>query len=289
MRDLTAGRPGFRSAVVYASQLGRMQTIPDEQCPYPNLSIQTTKTGMAFTIYCGGHFISDAVAHRFHTRTMEECMEKCAVHHPLCNSARFYADMTGSGWLNCELKSHHHTVAIPFTRTLAHSAFFVEHPLAPVTNKNDTTIRARDGRAFRLSLSDMRKLDDIDVPPNNISHETSLDDCLQRCADANATCKTAIFDVGLQQGFQNCYLFNGFPPLDTRDRNSTFMYLDELSSQYQSLPSEQVVAKDQAWIAGLVVGLVVGICLLAGLWFWCQKRRATSSSSVGGCARIHQD
>lgn len=275
-QNLLSSKTGFRSAVAYASQL--TQSVSKTQCPYRNLSKQKTKSGMELEILCGA-YIRSGITTPVHTETMGECMERCAEHHPLCGSVSFNSDIVGSGWLNCLLRTPSENSLTPYTRTLAHSAVVVEHPLEKAICQNDSVMDGKDGRTFRTSCNDLQKLDDANTPPVAMSHELSLDGCLQRCTDANSTCKTAIFDVGLQQGFQNCYLFDGFPPVRAQESNVMFIYLDSLSSQYKPPPPEQTNPKNKSWIAGPVAG-TVGFIILIALGLWYRKRKATSNNKV---------
>ncbi|KAF1845090.1 uncharacterized protein K460DRAFT_102953 [Cucurbitaria berberidis CBS 394.84] len=276
MRNLV-GRTGLRSAVVSASQMGERQNVSDHQCPYPNLSRQKTKTGMEFQVLCGAYIRHYGDPVMVHTLTMEDCMERCAEHHPFCNAISFNTDIIGSGWLNCMIEVGADLVAVPYTRTLAHSAIFVEHPLEIAKCRNDSVVRSQDGRVFRTSCTDLRKLDDANMPPISTSHEISLERCLKTCTKANSTCMAIIFDDGLQQGFQNCYLFDGVPPVNIRDNNVTFVYHESLFSHYQSPPPVQKVPQRRAWIASAVVSPIVGFALLFALIWYCLKRKRSTS------------
>jgi hypothetical protein len=271
--------PAYTSALAFKSQLD----IPTSRivCPAPNLSMQRSASGRAYKIRCGSWFgnAGDILARR-HTSTLEECMNYCDELRPLCSRANFNSDQNNLGWVNCELKNMTAVTPGAYTRTMGHTAeaeaiHLTKEPCAP----NSIQI-ASDGREFRISCSDQRVLDDALFPPLRTVHDTSLGNCVQQCTDANFTCNAALFDISLQSGYRNCYLFDKIPPPGVRHSGYTFTYLDTMLAQYTSPPPEPK-SGNKDWIAGAVLGPIT-FCTVGGLllyWYFIRRPKKKSKAS----------
>lgn len=275
--DLVEFKPPFTidAALVFQAQYD--QDPADFPCPYPNLSVQKTKSGPSFKIFCGGLFLDwgPYALKSKHVQTMDECLDYCAQSHPLCTAAIFHSNLVGSGWLNCRLVGAPYRAerTNPYTRTMAHSAELVLHLPEKPAWKDKSVQKDNSGRLMKISRSDLRDLNTTEALPSKIHHEESIENCMQRCADDNATCVSAVYDHGLQSGYQNCYLFRKLPP--PRDRNSdyTFMYLEELSAEFRGPPAKTA----GHWSAGRIVGMSLGsfaaLAAVVGLIVLYRKRK----------------
>lgn len=254
-------------------------------CPYINLSKRTTTTGLNFTILCGADVDGDGIYDRnvdsasaMHADSMEECLENCANSHPLCTRVSYLADSRGGGWLNCWPKAGV-TVQLTASATfLKHSANALIPTLKKADCKTDSALVATDGRNFKVSCDDWRVLNDATTPPLETSHQASVEDCTNRCASTNSTCTSVVFDVGLQSGYRNCYLFNSIPSAGKQRSNYTLLYDEAISSQYK--PPSKTSAPNKSWIAGPVVGGCAVLTILAWFWFWYRKHKSKKHELV---------
>lgn len=244
----------------------------DMVCPYGNLATHSTPSGRQYKILCRGYY-AKAVLNLFrtHTTSMDECLELCDKHHPLCSRISFIADMGGSGWLNCELKTLSIEKPSWYTCTMDHSAEVIAIRLPDLKCDNNTILQASDGGSFRFSCMDYHDLTGTTIRPLQTSHELTLHDCNQRCADVNFTCTAMVFDASLSSGYENCYLFDDLPPPLNRSSDYTFAYLEALSAKYVAPPPELLYAKDQSWIAGVIIGVIAVVLGLA--WAWIRRAR----------------
>ncbi|KAH6642233.1 hypothetical protein C7974DRAFT_385082 [Boeremia exigua] len=258
---------GTVSFLAFKTQI--TQDPRDTACPYGNLATHNTTSGRQYKILCGAYYANAAPnLLRTHTTSMDECLELCDKHHPLCTRISFIADMTGSGWLNCELKTESRAKPSWFTRTMGHSAEALAVKLSQ-SKCDDDILAATNGKGFRTSCSDHRDLNSTAVRPLRTFHERTLQACRQRCLDSNVSCNALSFDAGLRSGYENCYLFDNLPPPLNRSRDHTFAYSDSLAAKYVEPPPEPSLVRNRAWIAAAVVGpIVLGIGLV---WIWKQR------------------
>ncbi|KAF2807126.1 uncharacterized protein BDZ99DRAFT_465057 [Mytilinidion resinicola] len=272
--DLQPVQSNFVSALVFPSQT--TQQSADFVCPYPNLSTHKARSGMEFKMLCGAMFPGDSAddfLDAMHVESLDDCLDQCAGHHPLCSRVTYGVDLQGRGWLNCGLKKFDENVKpISSTKFMTHSLEAVIKPPKKVDCVSPSVRKDNAGRSFKTSCSDLRNLNTTEAQPLATYHEVSIDDCLQHCSTANSTCATVLFDAGLQSGYQNCYLFDSFPPPQHRNSDFTFMYLESLSSQFQPPPPPKPEKKGK--IAGAVVGSLIGTALLIWLLvWWCRWRK----------------
>ena len=254
---------GHSSFLAFREQLA--QQLKDFVCPYGNLATHETASGRQYKVLCGAYYQTPSLL-RTHAATMDECMDLCDKHHPLCSRISFGADLAGFGWLNCELKPKATHKPAWFTRAMGHSAEAIPVKLSDLKCENNTIITASDGRWFRTSCNDHRDLHSTATHPLQAIHQQTLQDCSQQCTDANFTCTAAVFDAGLQSGYKNCYLFDDLPPPLNRSSDYAFIYLDSLSAKYVAPQLGPSLVADKAWIAGAVLGpivVVIGLC-----WAW---------------------
>ena len=266
-------RNNTMSAMPFAFQI--TQSYKDMVCPYPNLSKQRMSTGLEFKILCAADLSGDnlwtseqPVEEYMHAEKMEDCLESCAEHHPLCSRMTYVADLIGGSWLNCWLKTASRKKPSSWTATLAHSAEALLPKLERAVCKNNSLMTSEDGRVFKHSCDDYRVLNDTAVSPLKTYHEKSVENCMKRCNHKDLKCTAIAFDVGLQSGYQNCYLFDSIPPWREQHSNYTFLYLESLSSRYQAPPPHASAPKPEGWI----VGGVLMMCVVSGLLAWCWHR-----------------
>jgi hypothetical protein len=233
---------------------------------------------MEFQILCGGVFLGSpgSLESIVHVKSLDDCLEKCAISHPLCTGVSYVADLRGTGWLNCRLiRFLVDPRMAPYTRTMGHSAGASIRKLPEGADcREESNRKDQHGRSYKLSCSDFRDLNNTEIPPLEMHHEDKLDDCITRCSNAMPLCNTIVFDEGLQSGFQNCYLFDDFPPPQSRKSNYTFLYLENLSSRFQSPPPIQSAHLNTGQIVGVALGsstVVVGLSIW--LVVWRRKRK----------------
>lgn len=263
-------------------------------CPYPNLSKQKTGVGLEFTILCGANLEKNDMYNPevdafpwMHAETLEECMNSCANHHPLCTQITFDGDFEEAGWMNCWLKTSR-SKPVSWTTFITHSALASVPSLQSVACRNNSLHTAGDGRVFKVSCDDQRVMSTTAIPPLGTYHEKSVEDCTTRCTHASSTCVAIAFDRGLQSGYLNCYLFSSIPPPVERHSNYTFLYLESLSSHFIPPPSKPAPSSRRPWIAGPIAGLCVAIAISIWYWSWHRKRELKRSNVPGKSSdRLH--
>jgi hypothetical protein len=269
--DNAVAADGFQSALARSSQLSPIDT----SCPYLSNSYQTTADGMEFEILCGldmggyGDYCPDNdVTCPKHTDTMEECLEYCSISHPLCLGVSWNPDML-AGYPNCYLKND------PSAGTPAPDVGFTTHsalarlPQANISCPTNATYISSNSKSFELTCNEGRS------GSSNFTsyHDANLDGCINTCAtSAGQDCVGVVYDASMTEGYENCYLLNstGVPNTVT---NSTFA----LVSSSKSIPSPTSLPRSsgsssKAWIAGPVIGGLLGIVLLIGFILWRRKR-----------------
>lgn len=272
--DLKPSESNIISALSAAIQM--RPRMADYICPYPNLSTQKARSGMQFKIFCGSYYTNEFL-NAVHVESLDDCLEECAQYHPLCTHVSYSADIIGNGWLNCQLKKvEGKSELVPFTRTMAHSA-------EAVINKQDqpkqsqytngSAITSQDGRVFRASCNDQRDINDTSATPLASFHELAVEDCVGRCSGGNLKCAAALYDASLELGYQNCFLFDRIPPPKEYNPDSTFFYLETLSSTYQAPPSKSKLSLNSGEIVGISLGSCAVVIMVGWLLVWWYRRR----------------
>lgn len=251
------------SALVFAAQYEQQKA--DFPCPYPNLSEQKAQNGMTMKIFCGGVYRDyvDGLLKKVHVKSLDECLEHCAGSHPLCTRLAYYVNLIGSGWLNCALiQSFDDKNIVPYTRTMAHSAEIVL-TLPKKWQWADKSIHKDDsGQSFKISHSDFRELENAEALQLGIYDEESIEDCLRRCSDTSSACVSAVFDQGLESGYENCYLFGKLPAPQSRNSNYTFLYMDGASDQFREPPPIPPTALSAGQRVGVVLGSSAALAII---------------------------
>lgn len=237
------------------------------------------QNGLEFTVYCDQGFIGydacpdDEPECRAHTESLDECLDVCSTLHPICTGVG-WDPLLKSGYLNCFPKN---TTARKFdnARYKADDGSQCAKALLEVYPDDcpaaiNGTVVASNKNSFQLSCGE-------DRPGNNITaqHANSLGACVDSCATyTNASCIGAVFDLGMVNGFENCYLKSevGFTVNQSgftfalRQANSNASIPDN-----SNFPQPQRQSSSKAWIAGPVIGAIAVIgMILAGLW-WCRS------------------
>ncbi|KAI9666568.1 MAG: hypothetical protein M1821_004504 [Bathelium mastoideum] len=155
---------------------------------------------------------------------------------------------------------------------------------------NGTNYTSPNAAEFEISCNT-----DIPTAANLVTHHVqNLTACTDLCAtytnSSGVTCHGAVFDSTLENGYQNCYLksqlastiiSNGFHYVQlTRAANGSATNSDP--SHHSSSSSSH------AWIAGPVVGGIVGLAAIAGVLFWLQRRRRRAQSTHYDLAPLSQ-
>ncbi|KAL9095539.1 MAG: hypothetical protein Q9165_002410 [Trypethelium subeluteriae] len=118
------------------------------------------------------------------------------------------------------------------------------------------------------------------------------------CADACATytnssgydCVGVVFDSSLVDGYQNCYLKSiignvsaqaghHWALLAQRADNSSTNSSSEGAPSHFPNSSQSLSRSSKRWIAGPVIGTVVAVGAIAGLFFWFRRQRRLSRSN----------
>jgi hypothetical protein len=140
----------------------------------------------------------------------------------------------------------------------------------------ETTYDAKGDKAFAI------KCGKVNAGTNITSvHMSNVTSCIDLCATSNNGCTGITFDSELTSGYDNCYL-----------QNTTQVISDQASGIFAELTgssSPKPTASNtsggngtnkkeasKAWIAGPVIGGIVGLALIAGAFIFLRRRKAKS-------------
>ncbi|KAL2840277.1 hypothetical protein BJY01DRAFT_21033 [Aspergillus pseudoustus] len=283
------------------SQLARLDT----SCPFANESIQTTSSGLAFSINCYTDFTPythycpwDTAASRDgekwcvpHTASLADCMGLCAEAHPLCTAVTWNPDL-GNGFGNCYLKDF--AIGNASRVTGEHSRYIVHAAVAELPdldngegevggcpaqlNYSSSGASATDPRAeFELRCYESRR------GTGNLTmlHMGSVEDCMDRCAsyvDSSEECMGVVFDSSMLGGYENCFLLSALGET-SGNVNSTFAQV--VSRSNANGGGGGGGSSSKAWIAGPVIGGVAGVVILGvAAWWWRRQRQRQQSKDL---------
>jgi hypothetical protein len=280
------------------------QISTDISCPYTNGTDQTTSDGMKFQILCGQNMplndycpIGSPKPQRadglcpYHAESLSDCMQICATSAPLCKAVVWNPDMTG-GYGNCYPKtdvSPANYAAISNAPPEAHMAVAINIPTLDESCTNGTTTKASNGADFEISCNDNRASNDIQQV-----HAENITACLDACSTFNNStagkCSGAMYDSTMASGWRNCWLKsvegtkqtvlgNVFAlKTGTSSGSGESGNVGGVSDSGASEPSSDS-STSKAWVAGAVIGPLVGVALIGLTVWYFRRRRATSQTS----------
>ena len=283
-----------------------INTNPNTACPWTNTSDHSTPNGMDFKVLCdqdlpfndfcpiGGAASTLPRADGlcpYHADSLEECMELCSQTHPLCKAVAYNPDM-GGGYGNCYPKSDFSALGYISNPSL-HMAVAANLPTLNSSCTNGSVYTAPNNEQFTVSCNENRAYHDLIQ-----LHSANLSYCIDSCASySNATtgdCVAVVYDSTLNSGWQNCWLkfANGDPgtvagnfyalkvgkvPTNTNGSSSgsSTSTTSNSASSSSSNNSSGSNSGSKAWIAGPVVGGIVGIALLsAGMLYFLRRNKS---------------
>lgn len=301
----------------YSALVDRNMMKPlDTDCPAADLSRHKLDgaPGVEYTVQCnkdiGGDFDTcwqgypSCQANPFqafyHATSLEDCLGNCIKEHPLCRGVVYNPGLE-IGYANCWPKTGFHgTVAQTGTNLkITHSATLttITTPDTDCSNNETYTSTKDDSKNFAVHCGQTNQGTNMTTV-----HTTNFTSCMEQCAQNKNGCVGVVYDSGLSQGFDNCYL-----------QNTSSVFTDIGSSMYAVLSGEKPKSSDssnssnngtsgsnngsnnnngddnksssKAWIAGAVIGVVAGLALIgAAIWFF--RRRKNNAAPAAG--NVHE-
>lgn len=296
---VVASTDGTHSALVASNTYGKI----DESCPDTDLSTHTIDSlpGLGYTVHCnkviGGfdtcwsgypkpcwdaQHVEGAFIGFYHTKTLEECVRICADQSPLCKGVSWNPDYS-IGFANCWPKSGWSDSALttpPAKDGVLHSVTMTSFDRIDSICPSNTVYSTNNNHNFDIHCGQLNE-------GTNITqiHTQNVTSCMDSCATTDK-CVGVVFDSTLQNGFNNCYLQNTTSTVSDK-ASATFAALSG-SSIPSSSPSTSSTStpgtgdsdnENKAWIAGPVVGGLVGLAIVAGAVFWWRRRRHNNATT----------
>lgn len=220
----------------------------------------------------------------YHATSLDDCVHKCMDEHPLCRGVVYNPGLQG-GYANCWPKTGFDS-NIPATGQLlkiAHSATLDQIDTPDTKCPTDEDYTSSDDSNFALHCGKANQGTNMTEV-----HANDFTSCMDACASNDKGCVGVVYDSTLQGGYDNCYLQNtssvftdvpssmyavltGAKPKDSSGKNNSTSS-DNNSSKGSS--SDDNKSSSKAWIAGAIIGPLLGIALLAALvWFLRRKKR----------------
>ncbi|KAL5417208.1 hypothetical protein PMIN04_007853 [Paraphaeosphaeria minitans] len=299
---------GIHSALVDLNQMKPLDT----DCPAADKSHHGLDgfDGISYTVQCnkdiGGsydthwsyEFHDNPFQAYYHATSLEDCLKDCVNEHPLCRGVVYIPGLTG-GYANCWPKTGFSS-PLSASNTLlkiTHSATIDSIKTPDTTCKNDTyTSTQDDSKNFAVHCGQTNQGTNM-----TMVQAQNFTACMEECAGNKQGCVGVVYDSTLQGGFNNCYL-----------QNTSSIFNDVSSSMYGVLTgakpkesgtgssgsnSDHSSGSSKAWIAGAVIGPILGLALIgAAIFFWRRRRASGASANVsevgGGDAKhnpyVHQ-
>lgn len=289
-----------------------INTDPETACPWTNASDHSTPNGMDFEILCDQDMPFDDFCPWFgptstpprdngvcpyHADSLEECMELCSQTHPACKAVSYNPDMK-EGYGNCYPKSDF-SASTYSSSPATHMAVAAKWPTLNSSCTNGSLYTTPNNEQFTVSCNDNRPYNDlIQVHSANLSH--CIDSCASYSNSTTGDCVAVVFDAVLYSGWQNCWLksangvagtLTGFHyalkvgnvPTNTNGSSSG----NNTSTGSNSTSSG---SSSKAWIAGPVVGGIVGIALIgAGILYFFRQNKSKQKLALMPLGYEQQD
>lgn len=296
---------GTHSALIASSTYAKIDTA----CPGTDLSTHTVEgvTGLGYTLHCGKvisgfdmcwsgypkpcwdtQHVDGAFVGFYHAKTLDECIRICTDQSPLCKGVSWNPDYS-IGFANCWPKtgSDENSLISPDTKLgVVHSVAITSFDSVDDNCPSSNTYSTTDNNNFEIHCGQVND-------GTNITriHTQNVTSCMDSCATTDK-CVGVVFDSTLQDGFRNCYLKNTTSTISNKasatyaalagssipSSSSTSAPNNPESSSSSDPSSSSSSGKSQAWIAGPVIGGVVGLAIVAGVAFWWRRRRGYSAA-----------
>ncbi|KAF2626459.1 hypothetical protein BU25DRAFT_411855 [Macroventuria anomochaeta] len=297
---------GTHSALIASNTYDKVDTA----CPATDLSTHTLDgvPGLGYTIQCNKvidgtydtcwsgypkpcwdtQHVEGAFIGFYHTTTLEACVRICTDQSPLCKGVSWNPDYS-IGFANCWPKtgfSDNHMSTPSAKDGVIHSVTITSFDRVDSNCPSSNSYATADNNNFDIHCGQLNE-------GTNITqiHTQNITSCMDSCATTDK-CVGVVFDSTLQNGFKNCYLQN--TTSTTSDKASaTFAALSGSSipsSSSSSTPGNSTSGsgsgssgkggESKAWIAGPVVGGLLGLAIVAGAAFW-WRRRKNNAAAVG--------
>ncbi|KAH6611953.1 hypothetical protein C7974DRAFT_87962 [Boeremia exigua] len=300
------------SALIAANTYARI----DPTCPDTDLSTHTIDgvPGLGYTLHCnkviGGYdtcwsgypkpcwdlqHVDGVFIGFYHTKTLEECVRICTDQSPLCKGVSWNPDYS-IGFANCWPKTgYENAINTPAEKDgILHSVTITSFDSVDDSCPSTETYSTTNNNNFDIhcgQANDGTNLTQV--------HTQNVTSCMNSCATTDK-CVGVVFDTTLQDGFKNCYLKNTTSTTRTTSTTSNKASVMYASLSGSSIPSSSSTSTagnstsgsnsnsnsssssssgSKAWIAGPVVGGVVGLAIVAGAAIWWRRRK--SNAEVG--------
>lgn len=298
--SIKASTDGTHSALVASNTYDKIDTT----CPDVDLSTHTLDAvpGLGYTVQCnkviGGfdtcwsgypkpcwdvQHVEGAFVGFYHTKTLEECVRICVDQSPLCKGVSWNPDYS-IGFANCWPKTgfSDNAISTPPTKDgVLHSVTITSLDLPDTDCPSSKTYSTTDNNNFDIHCGQLNEGTNI-----TSIHTQNITSCMDSCATTEK-CVGVVFDSTLQNGFKNCYLQNTTSTTSNK-ASATFAALSgsniptsSLSPSSTPSPSSSSSSSppSKAWIAGPVVGGLVGLAIIFGATFWWRRRRQTANTA----------
>ncbi|KAL9079850.1 MAG: hypothetical protein Q9157_001306 [Trypethelium eluteriae] len=299
------------NASVHSALTVNVNPNPYLQCPYQNASTQVATDGSKYEIYCNQDMpevddmcpvtsptynVSANSLCPTHADSLQDCMNQCTAAHGLCLAVVYLPSMF-SGYGNCYYKNNVSTGSFDPKNSIdppVHMAILDQDNVWDVDSSciNGTNYTSPNGAIFEISCNTN------DNTPFGTDIMSFYSKNMSACADACATytnssgydCVGVVFDSSLTDGYQNCYLksiFGVVAPMSghqwallaQRAQNTSTNSSSEGAHSPFSNPAPSLSSSSKTWVAGPVIGAVIGVAMIAGLFFWLRRHRQLSQSN----------
>ncbi|KAF2714206.1 hypothetical protein K504DRAFT_531050 [Pleomassaria siparia CBS 279.74] len=277
---------GIHSALITTGELNSLDT----KCPETDLSVHELEgTGIGYTVHCG-KVISNydtcwsgyPSCHQspytgwYHATSLSQCMDFCVQEHPLCRGVSYNPGME-IGFANCWPKTGFgSTLQTPDgDMGVFHSITITSLDQIDNTCPESSTYDSTNSKAFEIHCGQSNAGTNI-----TSMHMSNVTGCMEECATAGNGCSGIVFDSSLTSGYENCYLQNTTSVISTF-ASGTYALLTGSSTPRPSNTSSTdntgnttEKKSSKAWIAGPVIGIILGIAIIAGAILFFRRRKA---------------
>lgn len=304
IRNSTTGTQNLKKVEDAHSALlvdGQMSTF-DTKCPAADGSTNELSgvSGMGYTMNCNKVItgyetcfsgmskpcFESPYSGYFHTETMEECIQICVEQHPLCKAVTWSPELK-IGYANCLPKTGYPEGGLTSPgakQGILHSATITR--IDPVNRDCPTekTFTTTSKATFDIHCGQASSGTNM-----TMMHTQNVTACMNACA-ATDKCVGVVFDSSLAGGFKNCYLQNTtntvadlssymYASLSSKSGNSNDNSNNNNNSGSNS-STKKSKSKSKAWIAGVVIGAIAALALIAFAIWWFRRRRATATANA---------
>ncbi|KAK7187815.1 hypothetical protein DPSP01_010860 [Paraphaeosphaeria sporulosa] len=291
---------GIHSALVDLNQMKPLDT----DCPADDKSRHNLDgfDGISYTVQCnkdiGGsydthwsyEFHDNPFQAYYHATSLEDCLKDCVNEHPLCRGVVYVPGLTG-GYANCWPKTGFSS-PLSASNTLlkiTHSATIDSIKTPDTECKNDTyTSTQDDSKNFAVHCGQTNQGTNMTMVQSQ-----NFTACMEECAGNKQGCVGVVYDSTLQGGFNNCYLQNtssifndvgssmyavltGAKPKES-GTGSSGSNSNSTDNSNNSNSNSSSSGGSKAWIAGAVVGPILGLALIGAAIFFLRRRKASGA------------